>query len=99
MSMGLQEALRIDIDLELEVSLGLGSRGEPVPQIIRQVETAGGFQQQPEPIASLDDGERRFRRPQDLNPIVAWRGRGQSSCEAFRAGPVARRYDQTCKPA
>src|SRR4051794_12635743 len=86
-----QEALRIDVDFELEVALGLGCGGEPKPQIIRQVEAASGFQEQPEPIASLDDGERRLRRPQNLNPIVARRGRGQSAREAFRAGPVAPR--------
>src|SRR4051812_23519439 len=99
MSLELQKALRIDIDLELEVAFGFRSGGEPMPQIVRQVEGAGRFQQQPEPVASLDDGERRFRRPQDLDPIVARRGPGQSACEAFRARPVACRYDQACEPA
>jgi hypothetical protein len=53
----LQEALRVDVDLELEIALGLLGMRQPVAQIVRQIEITGRFEQQPEAVAALDDGE------------------------------------------
>ena len=35
-----QKTLRIDVDFELEITLDLGTGGEPLPQIFRQIEAA-----------------------------------------------------------
>src|SRR5947209_4140988 len=84
----LQETLRIDVDLELEVPSGLRACGEPVPQVIREVEAACRFQQKAEAVTSLDHRERRLRRPQHLYVLVARRERGQSARKTFRGWAV-----------
>ena len=89
----LEKTLRIDVDLELEIALRLRPRRKPVPQIIRQIETARGFEQQTESVAALDDRKRRLRRPQHLDPLVERRHRCQLARKAFRGRPISRRND------
>src|SRR6187551_1003731 len=66
----LQKALRIDVDLQLEVALGLRTGGEPFTQVFRQVDIAQRLHQQPEAVAALDHGKRRFGWPQHLDALV-----------------------------
>src|SRR5689334_19198463 len=94
-----QEALRIDIDFELEIALWLGPGGKPFAQIVRQVEAAGGFEQDAKAIAALDHRERRFRRTQHLHMLVARCERHQPARKPFGAGAVTGGDDEARQAA
>src|SRR5207248_2997613 len=94
-----QKALRVDVDLELLIALRLRADGEPVAQIVREVEAARRFHQDAEAVAALDDGERRLGRPQHLYALVARRERNQPAAKPFRARTVARGDDQARQPS
>lgn len=69
----LQEALGVDVDLELEIALGLLGMRQPVAQIVRQIEITGRFEEQPEAVAALDDGERGFGRAEQQYALLTRR--------------------------
>src|ERR1700759_4662680 len=95
----LQETLRINVDFEFQIALWLRPRGEPVPQIIRQVEAARRFEQQAEAIAALDDRERRLGRSQQLHALVCGGDGNKLARVAFRGRAVAGRDDQARQPS
>src|SRR6266702_3423207 len=95
----LQKALRIDVHLELLIALRLWADGEPVAQIVRQIETARRLHQDAEAVATLDHGERGFRRAQHHHALVARRERNEAATKTFRARAIAGGDDQARKPA
>src|ERR1700759_3016346 len=96
---GLQKALRIDVDLELEIALGLRPGGEPFAQIVRQIDIAQRLHQNPEPVAALDDGQRRFGGAEHLDALVDRRDGSKPARETLRGGAVAGGNDQAGEPA
>src|SRR4029078_13676857 len=79
----IQKALRIDVDLQLEIALGLWTGGEPFAQVFRQIDIAQRLHQQAKPVAALDDGKRRFGRPEHLDALVDRGYRSQPARKPF----------------
>src|SRR6516164_10364723 len=99
LSRPLQKALRIDVDFELQIALRLWACGQPLPQIVREIEAAGGFEQQAEAVAALDHGERRLRRTQQLHMLVPRCRGGKAARKAFGGRAIPGGDNQARKPA
>src|SRR5262245_25038024 len=91
-----KEAVGIDVDIDLERAALLDA-AKPAPQESLHVGVAAGLDEKPPAIATAHQGDRRRRRPQDMNGFGAWCAARQRAGEFLGLARIRTRHDDRRK--
>src|ERR687884_709434 len=84
----LQKTLRVDVDFKTHAGRRLRGCGKPGTQMFRQIEAAGRFDEQPEPVPSANDRNRRVGRSEHADFLTERRASDELAGKSLRARAI-----------